>query len=103
MNFMNLIVALITGVAGTRAAATLVPRLAPPRAVSLLAGAVGGVIASVLAAMIVTARRAVPLPPTAASGGIDLATILGNAAAGAIGGIVLSMLVGAVLYALRRR
>jgi hypothetical protein len=88
---------------GARAAATLLPAAAAARAASLLAGALGGVIAAALIATVAVAGHAVPLPPTAQSGGIDLAAILGNAASGAIGGIVLSMLAGALFRAVRRR
>jgi len=100
---VHLFVALVGGVAGTRAVSTLLPRATPPRAASLVAGAIGGVIAAMLVATVVAAERAVPLPAMARSGGIDLASILGSAAAGALGGIVLSIVVGMLIRAFRAR
>jgi hypothetical protein len=103
MTGVHVFVALIGGVAGTRAVSTLLPRAASPRVASLVAGAIGGVIAAMLVATVVAAERAVPLPATALSGGIDLASILGSAAAGALGGIVLSIVAGMLIRALRAR
>jgi len=100
---VHLFVALVGGVAGTRAVSTLLPRATPPRAASLVAGAIGGVIAAMLVATVIAAERAVPLPAMARSGGIDLASILGSAAAGALGGIVLSIVVGMLIRAFRAR
>lgn len=98
-----MIIALVTGIAGARACATLVPRAVPPRYASFITGAAGGAIAAALAATVVAAARAVPLPPTATSGGVDLAAMLGIAASGALGGIVLSLFAGAMLRFTRAR
>ncbi|MEP7061860.1 MAG: hypothetical protein ABI881_05655 [Betaproteobacteria bacterium] len=100
---MNVIVALLTGVAGSRAAATLLPCVASPRVVSWLAGAAGGVTAAAIAATAVAAQRAVPLPATATSAGIDVASLIANAAAGAIGGIVIAIVAGLIMRVVRAR
>lgn len=96
-----MIMALVTGIAGARACATLVARAVPPRYALYITGAAGGAIAAALAARVVAAARAVPL--TATSGGIDLAAMLGIAAIGALGGIVLSLCAGAILRFMRAR
>jgi hypothetical protein len=103
MDILSIVIALATGVAGARAAATLLPRAAPPRAISWIAGATGGVIAAAFAATAVAAQRVVPLPATATSGGVDVASMIGNAAAGAIGGIVLAIAAAVVFRIVRAR
>jgi hypothetical protein len=45
----------------------------------------------------------VPLPATATSGGVDVASMIGNAAAGAIGGIVLAIAAAVVFRIVRAR
>jgi hypothetical protein len=103
VDLVNVVVALLTGVAGARAAATLLPYVALPRVVSWLAGATGGVAAAAIAATTVVAQRAMPLPPTATSVGIDVASLIANAAAGAIGGIVVATLAGLIIRFVRAR
>ncbi len=103
MEIGSIAVALVTGVLGSRVAALLLPRAALAGALSLVAGAAGGAIASALFATVVAAARAVPLPSTTRPVGLDLATILGNAAGGALGGIVIVLLAGALMSAMRVR
>ena len=103
MDIGSYAVALVTGIIGSRIAAVLLPRWALASALSPAAGAAGGAMASALLATAVAAERALPLPPAASAGGVDLAAILGNAAGGALGGIAIVLLAGALMRAMRIR
>ncbi len=101
MSVADVALAAIAGGAGACVVFALQPRIALPRAAALALGACGGICAAALAAMTVAAQRALPLPPTSSSAGVDLGTLLGSAAAAVLGGIALAALAG-LLRTLRR-
>ena len=102
MTVIDIAIAAAAGSAGAIAAATLVSPWLLARAVTLLAGAAGGLVAAALVASTVASQRPLPLSLTAQSGGIDVAAMLGSAAAAALGGIVIAFVAAILAAALQR-
>jgi len=95
MNWLPLIIELISGAVGGNIAGGLLKNLSLGPLGNSIAGIVGGGVGGQLLAMLVPA-----LQSAAAGGGFDIGSIVGQVAGGGVGGAIVMIIVGLIKQAM---
>ncbi|WP_051078205.1 hypothetical protein [Legionella shakespearei] len=95
MEIINLIISLISGVAGGNVAGTLAKKESLGAIGNSLTGLIGGGLATYLA-------KAMDLLQQVQGSGVDVGALLGNVGTGGVGGAVLMLIVGYIKKAMAK-
>jgi hypothetical protein len=104
MELLNLIIGLISGIAGGNIAGAAAPEKSLGGLGNSIAGLLGGGFGSwLLQAAGLLTHAATTASQTANATGVDLASILANIGGGGVGGAVLTLLVGLIKNAIDKK
>src|SRR5580692_11340093 len=96
MNWMPIIIQLISGGVGGNIAGALLKKFDLGPIGNTVAGIVGGVGGGQLLSMLMSGGAAAAASSAASSGGMDMSSIIGNVAGGGVGGAIVMAIVGLV-------